>query len=222
MKAIFYKEWIKTRIYLSFAFIMTVGFAGYSMLRMYRVADLKGAQHLWEVMLTRDALFVDAMTYVPLIAGIALALVQYMPEMYHKCLKLTLHLPLPHFSTINGMLLFGTGALCACFAAEYLLMTACMHGLLARELAARVLLTALPWHLAGIAAYLLTAWICIEPTWKRRIANIAVSILLLRLYFLAPAPEAYNGFLPLLTVYTLATASLSWLSAVRFTEGKQD
>lgn len=95
MNAIFFKEWIKTRWYLLLACIVTLGFAGYSMLRINRVVELKGAAHVWEVMLSRDAVFVNLLEYVPLLVGILLALVQFIPEMYHKCLKLTLHLPYP-------------------------------------------------------------------------------------------------------------------------------
>lgn len=49
MNAIFYKEWIKTRWYLLLALVVTVGFAGYSMLRINRVVTLKGVEHVWEV-----------------------------------------------------------------------------------------------------------------------------------------------------------------------------
>ena len=64
MNAIFYKEWIKTRWYLLLALVVTVGFAGYSMLRINRVVTLKGVEHVWEVMLQRDAVFVD-FPYLP-------------------------------------------------------------------------------------------------------------------------------------------------------------
>ena len=209
MNAIFYKEWIKTRWYLLLALLVTLGFAGYSMLRINRVASMKGVEHVWEVMLSRDTVFVDLLEFIPLLVGILLALVQFVPEMHHKCLKLTLHLPYPQLRMINLMLLYG-------------LMTVYMQGVLAPELYSRILLTALPWYLAGIAAYLLISWICLEPTWKRRVLNLVISVLLLRIFFLAPAPEAYNAFLPWLAIYTLLTASLSWLSIARFKAGEQD
>ena len=176
MNAIFYKEWIKTRWYLLLALLVTLGFAGYSMLRINRVASM----------------------------------------------KVTLHLPYPQLRMINLMLLYGLVVLLICFAANYVLMTVYMQGVLAPELYSRILLTALPWYLAGIAAYLLISWICLEPTWKRRVLNLVISVLLLRIFFLAPAPEAYNAFLPWLAIYTLLTASLSWLSIARFKAGEQD
>ena len=179
MNAIFYKEWIKTRWYLLLALLVTLGFAGYSMLRINRVASMKGVEHVWEVMLARDTVFVDLLEFIPLLVGILLALVQFVPEMYHKCLKLTLHLPYPQLRMINLMLLYGLVVLLICFAANYLLMTVYMQGVLAPELYLRILLTALPWYLAGIAAYLLISWICLEPTWKRRVLNLVISVLLL-------------------------------------------
>ena len=173
-------------------------------------------------MLSRDTVFVDLLEFIPLLVGILLALVQFVPEMHHKCLKLTLHLPYPQLRMINLMLLYGLVVLLICFAANYLLMTVYMQGVLAPELYSRILLTVLPWYLAGIAAYLLISWICLEPAWKRRVLNLVISVLLLRIFFLAPAPEAYNAFLPWMAIYTLLTASLSWLSIARFKAGEQD
>lgn len=221
-KAIFYKEWLKTRFYLPAAAAVLMGFTVYSLLRIARVAELKGAAHVWEVMLSRDALFIDLMEFVPLAAGIVLACVQFMPEMHRKCLKLTLHLPLSHLRAVTLMLTFGTAALAAIFAACGLTIYSCLHSMLAPELCARILHSAAPWFLAGVAGYLLASWICLEPAWRRRAVNIVVAAPLLQLYFLAPAPCAYDGFLPVLTLYTLLLITLSWLSAARFREGRQD
>lgn len=222
MITIFYKEWIKTRWYLLLALVVTMGFAGYSILNLNRVAELKGMGHVWEVMIDRDAIFVDLLQYVPLIAGVVMALVQMVPEMHRKCLKLTLHLPYPQLQMISMMLLYGVLSLLACFALNYLLMFVYLQSVLAPELYSRILWSAAPWYLAGIAAYLLFCWICLEPTWKRRLVNLIVTLLLLRLFFMAPAPAAYKHFLPLLTIYTLLAICLSWLSVVRFKQGKQD
>ena len=173
MYAIFYKEWIKTRWYFLLAVVTTLGFTGYCMLRINRVIEMKGAAHVWEVMMQRDAIFIDMLQYIPLIAN-------------------------------------------------FLLMEVYLSGVLAHELKNHILLTALTWYLAGISGYLLIAWICLEPAWKRRIINLIITVLLLRIFFLSPTPEAYNKFLPYLLVYTLLTASFSWLSIVRFKAGKQD
>ena len=162
----------------------------------------------------RDAIFIDMLQYIPLIAGVLMAIVQFVPEMQRKCLKLTLHLPYPELKMTGNMLFSGLVLLLVCFASNFLLMEVYLSGVLAHELKNHILLTALTWYLAGISGYLLIAWICLEPAWKRRIINLIIAVLLLRIFFLSPTPEAYNKFLPYLLVYTLLTASFSWLSIV--------
>ena len=222
LKAIFFKEWIKTRWYLLLALLVTLGFSGYGMLRIDRVVTLKGVGHVWEVMLSRDTIFIDLLKYIPLLAGLLLAVVQFVPEMHRKCLKLTLHLPYSQQKMVVAMLFYGLVALLVCFGLNFLLMGVYLNGILAAELQRHILLTAVPWFVAGLAAYFLVAWVCLEPTWKRRVLNLLVSLLLLRIFFLSDTPEAYNSFVPLLVVFTLLTATLSWLSVCRFKIGKQD
>ncbi|MDE5945239.1 MAG: hypothetical protein K2G93_06625 [Rikenella sp.] len=221
-KAIYYKEWLKTRWYLGLSSLLLVVLTGYCLLNISRVIEFKGAVHLWEVMLERDAIFVDLLTYVPLLIGLLLGVFQYAPEMQQSRLKLTLHLPYPHYRTVAVMLSYGTVSLCVLYAVSLVLIGVGFRAVVAHELFARVLLTALPWYVAGLGAYFLTAWVCLEPTWKRRILDILVAAGVLRLYFLAPAPEAYNRFLPGLTLFTLALSLLSMLSVYRFKTGEQD
>lgn len=221
-KAIVYKEWIKTRRYLFAALLLTAGFAGYGLLRLYRAMELMGAGHIWEVMVTRNAVFIDPIKFVPLLAGLLLAVVQFVPEMQRKCLKLTLHLPVPALATLGAMLVFGLAALSVLFGIGVAIVGLGPLPVIARELAGNILCTALPWFLAGMAAYLLGAWVILEPTWRLRAVNILMSLLVLRLFFLGEVPHAYDGFLPLLALLTACTASLSWISVVRFMAGRQD
>ena len=53
-KAIFYKEWIKTRRYTLLALILSLIFVGYALLQLQRVIGFKGVGHLWEILLSRD------------------------------------------------------------------------------------------------------------------------------------------------------------------------
>jgi hypothetical protein len=222
MNIIYYKEWVKTRWYLLLILIVIIAFTAYALLNINRIIEIKGVDHVWEIMISKDMVFVDILQYVPFVMGALLAIAQYTPEMYHKCLKLTLHLPYSQWRMINSMLSFGLLALLICFAASYVIMFAFLNRIVAYELYSRVLLTAFPWFLAGFASYLLVSWICLEPTWKRRVLNILISVLVIRVYFFTPSANAYNSFLPLLTVYTLLLGSLSWISIARFKEGEQD
>ena len=222
LKPILSKERIKTRWYFLLAILVSIGFTGYSLLRVNRVIGLKGMEHLWQVMLERDVIFIDLQMYIPLIIGILLAIVQFVPEIQQSRLKLTLHLPYPHYRIIAVMLLYGILVLLVCFVFNFIFMSVYFIGILAGELVKHILMTALTWYIAGFTGYLLTAWICLEPTWKRRILNIVIAVCVLRVFFLSAVPEAYNSFLPVLIGYTSLTVLLSMLSVYRFKTGQQD
>jgi len=221
-KAIFYKEWIKTHRYFWLALIVSSVFVIYALLQLQRVIGFKGVEHLWEILLSRETVFIELLTYVPLAIGVLLALVQFVPEIQQKRLKLTLHLPYPQRSMIGLMLAAGLVQLGIIFVLNYLTLWAYLQSILAPELVARILLTSLPWYLCGITGYLFAAWICLEPTWKRKILNFFISCGIIRIFFLSNVPQAYDGFIWILLLFTGFTFILPWLSVTRFKAGKQD
>ena len=156
-KAIIYKEWIKIRWTYLLVLCVLAGFSIYSVLNLNRVIHLKGAVHIWDVILQRDALFINLLKYVPLIGGLLLALTQFVPEMQQKRLKLTLHLPYPHQQLISRMLLFGSALLILGFLGDLVYLNLSLNQVLAPEMTRHILSAAMPWFLAGIASYYLTA-----------------------------------------------------------------
>ena len=208
IKAIFYKEWIKMRWFCLVAALFLAGFTAYALLRVRRVITFKGAAHIWEVMLENE--------------GVLLALVQFIPEMTHKRLKLTLHLPFPQRKMILLMMGVGLAALAVLSAVQAFVLWCYFHTLLAPELVSRILLTSLPWYLAGLALYPLAAWVCLEPTWRRRVADILVAVGVCRLFFLSETPQAYDGMLPWLLALLLCVLFFPLLSVYRFKQGCQD
>ncbi|MDL2290010.1 hypothetical protein LJB95_01220 [Paludibacteraceae bacterium OttesenSCG-928-F17] len=221
-KIFFYKEWIKTRYYFVVAFIVTLCFCVYCILNISRIIELKGAVHIWEVMLQRDAIFIQQLRFIPLIIGILAGVMQFIPEMQQKRIKLTLHLPCSYYRSIGIMLLFGVCMLIVIFVCNFLFLSIALSQYFAVEMVRHILLTAFVWYLAGVLAYFFSAWICIEPTWKRRVLNTLIAVAVLRILFLSETPEAYNSFLPILVIYTVLASVLPFLSIVRFKTGKQD
>lgn len=222
IKAIFYKEWIKMRWFCLVAALFLAGFTAYALLRVQRVITFKGAAHIWEVMLEKEAVFIDILQYLPVLLGVLLALVQFIPEMTHKRLKLTLHLPFPQRKMILLMMSVGLAALAVLSAVQAFVLWCYFHTLLAPELVSRILLTSLPWYLAGLALYPLAAWVCLEPTWRRRVADILVAVGVCRLFFLSETPQAYDGMLPWLLALLLCVLFFPLLSVYRFKQGCQD
>lgn len=222
IKAIFYKEWIKMRWFCLVAALFLAGGTAYALLRVQRVITFKGAAHIWEVMLEKEVVFIDILQYLPVLLGILLALVQFVPEMTRKRLKLTLHLPFPQRKMILLMTGAGLAALMVLFVVQVSVLWCYFRALLAPELVSRILLTALPWYLAGLTLYPLTAWVCLEPTWRRRIADILVAAGVCRLFFLSETPQAYDGMLPWLVMLLSCVLFFPLLSVYRFKQGCQD
>ena len=189
-KAIFHKEWIKTKGYFYIMLLVSLCFTGYSLLRMNRVVSFKGADHIWALLLTRDTIFIETLKYLPLAIGATLAAAQFIPEMQQKRLKLTLHLPYPQQQMILFMLLAGVIQLLVIFLVQYIVLWIYLKQIIAAELVSRILLTASVWYIGGLALYLLTAWICLEPTWKIRIINLLLTAGIIRILFLQDTPEA--------------------------------
>lgn len=220
-KAIFLKEWIKTRRVFWGISAMSLCFVVYALLRVERVMEFKGAAHLWEILLMKDVVFIEALRYVPLGMGLLLGIAQFVPEVVQKRLKLTLHLPYPRQRMIVSMLLTGGVLLLGLFILHYVVLGLYLANSLAPELYGRILLTALPWYLAGLAAYLLTAWVCLEPVWWRRGVDALVAAGVLRIFFISETPEAYHFFLVALLVWMVGFTGFSLLSVDRFKRGEE-
>jgi len=221
IKAILYKEWIKTRYLFLLAAVILMAFTAYCQLRISNVISLRSAAHLWEILLTRDNIFYEPMRYVPLFSGILLALFQFVPEMQQKRLKLCLHLPLAQNKIIGSMLGFGVSLLVALFVVTCLIIFLYLNPILAPELISRIMLTMLPWFVAGIAGYAFVAFAVLEPTWKRRLLNILAGVAFIRIFYLSSYAEAYNQVIVWLLIITLALVGLSFLSVSRFKDGVQ-
>ena len=222
IKAIFYKEWIKMRALLPAALLVTLGFTAYAILRMERVVTFRGAAHLWQIMIDKETVFIELLQFIPAMVGVAVALVQFVPETVQRRLKLTLHLPFPRRGMVLAMEAAGLIPLAAIFALQAAILAIYMHTLLAPELTARALMTAMPWWLAGVTAYTLTAWICLEPTWRRRALWLLMAAGVVRMFYLSDVPRAYDGMLPWMAALWAFTVALPLLSVERFREGCQD
>ena len=222
INAIFYKEWIKTKWVAILSFLTLFGFSTFLIYNLYRMIGLKGAVHIWEVIIQRDALFITMINYIPLIIGVVFAITQFVPEMQRKQLKLTLHLPYNSTKMVAAMIGYGMVVLVVLFGLTLLSFTIFFSQVLAMELVRHIILSALIWFLAGIMSYLLTAWIVLEPTWRRRILYLVMSILLIRIFFMSGDGQAYYQFIGWMSLFIVLFTSFACMSVARFKEGKQD
>jgi len=221
-KAILYKEFLKSRWALLGIVVVFACYMGYMFLNVSKSAQINGLASIWTYIITKDSAIFEDFRFFPLVAGIVLAAVQFIPETSHKRLKLTLHLPYPQGRMVALMYGFGIVCLVAIFALAALSFGLFMKGLVARELVWKIVLTTITWFLCGIAGYIWASAICLEPTWKMRILLAILLAGVVGVCFLSPVAESYNRFLPILAVFILMGQSLVFHSVARFKEGLQD
>lgn len=220
-KAIIEKEWLKTRLAAAASMVLCLAMAAYAILKINRLVALKGADHLWMIMLLKDNTFIDAIQYTTVISAIIVGIAQMAPEMTQKRLKLTLHLPYPQMRMVGLMLSVGLAELIAIFALQCASIAVFYSTLIPASLVWRVVLTSLPWYLAGLIAYLFTSAVCLEGTWMRRVVLALLGVCAVMICYLQPAPEAYNGMLWMIVAFVFLLALLPLGSVLRFKEGRQ-
>jgi hypothetical protein len=220
-KSIIYKEWIKTRSAVIVMAAVFLGIGAYSFMKINEGIRLSGIVNVWENVIQKDSTMFPYFESLPLLAGILLAVTQYVPELQFKRLKLTLHLPLNENRIMLTMLLYGVSVVLLLLLVTLPLLLAGLSRIFPAEIVCSAFQQLTPWFLAGPAAYLITAWICLEPQWKQRILNVIPGIIALS-FFLMPARSGAYQPLDLYLVLLIAMAfSFAFHSTARFKEGVQ-
>lgn len=218
-KAIFYKEWIKLRWVLAILAGIFAAVVPYLVLSLHSKFRFGGKAQLWSVIAEKDVNMISQLQYLPLLAGLMLGLFQFIPEMNKKSFKLTLHLPHPEKLTVVKMMLFGFGSLTTIFVVTGGALLALLSLSLPSPVIGAWLMACIPWYLAGLTAYLLAAWVCIEPSWKQRAINALISGSLLAVFLRTSGSFGYQYFTPALIAVCLVAILFPFYSVFRFKEG---
>lgn len=221
LHAIFYKEWLKLRLFWCLALAVHVGLIVYLLLSIRSTLLASGVVETWATMIGRDMLMVNSFMYLPLVTGVCLALCQWLPEMQIKRIRLTLHLPVDYTLSIGAMLLCSIVCLCVLFLVDAAVLAIVEQMWLPRELVWRTFLTCLPWYFGGMLGYNVVSWCILEPQWKGRCLNFLIGAPLVALCFLSAQPACYTTMLPWLCLLLVATICLPFYSVYRFKLGKQ-
>lgn len=222
VKSIFYKEWIKTRVSLLLIVAVMAGCVVYAFINTGQYFRVSGAVQVWNSVITKDMpLLPAAMQWLPLLTALLLALTQFIPEMTDKRLKLTLHLPMREDRVIAAMLTYGAVTLVGVYVLTYAALIVGLAAKYPAEMIWGMFWSSLPWFLAGVCAYPLTAWICLEPIWKHKILNALAAVCLSSFFFIGAMSGGYAPFVPYLAVFTLICFTFPFFSAARFKQGAQ-
>jgi hypothetical protein len=222
IKALIYKEWIKTRWGIMGIAAIGLALEVYLFLRLGRSFRIAGSEHLWDVIVNREQFMFPDLKYFPILAGIVIGLLQFIPELTQKRLKLTLHLPMPENKITATMAAYGLGTLLLIFSLHLAVFFIGIGPKFPSEIIQSMWLTLLPWYTAGLVAYFACMFVCTEPTWWLRIVNALVSIAVCKLFFMSDLPASYSKILWMLPIPIVLFALFSFLSVYRFKIGKQD
>ena len=218
-KSLLYKEWIKLRLYWLLLFVVNLAFCGFLCLRLRHVFRLNEAVAVWSNWIFKGFLFYRLDEYVPLLLGVVLGCLQFFPETLSKRLRLVLHLPLGENRAAAIHLAAGLLLLTVVYLPGLALIAGSAAFYFPPDFQSNLLLTYTPWLLGGFAAYLLTAFTVLEPTWRLRVVYLLYGAALLRLYFME---DFYNSYLRLMVSLAVGTALLfvvPLLSTYRFGKG---
>lgn len=219
--SIIYKEWIKTRSAVIVIAAVFLGIGIYSFMKISESIRLSGIVNVWENIIQKDSPMFPHFEYLPFLAGVLLAITQYVPELQFKRLKLTLHLPLNENRILLTMLLYGVSVILLLSLVTLPLLLIGLSRNFPAEIVCSAFRQLTPWFLAGLTAYLLTSWICLEPQWKQRILNVIPAIIAISLFLLRAKSGGHQPFIPYLILLVAVAFSFAFYSTGRFKEGVQ-
>lgn len=220
-KALSYKEWIKTRKFVFVALVLSVVIIAYSYIDITYAIRIDGAVNVWYDCIFQGSSVSGIMMYFMPLSGIAMALVQFVPEMTNKRFKLTLHLPVGETNLVSCMLLYGYGVLSAIYVACMIFLSLVFTPILPVEVLCMMDMQLLPWALAGLAGYGFVVTVCVEPVWKQRICDALISLGLLSIFFISFYPGAYAEFGLEMFLIVASSFVFPFYSCMRFKQGVQ-
>lgn len=222
-KALFYKEWLKTRRVAILTLVVLTAMAIFTCLKVHSLVETRGVEQLWLMMILKDVSMLDSLAYLPLLGAVAIAAAQMAPEMAHKRLKLTLHLPCPITKLVGTMLGSGLIQLIVIFAIQLAIIAVYYAHLLPAELVWRSILTLMPWYAAALAGYLFVAAVALEGTWFMRALTALLGVACVSVFFYkSNVMDAYSNMISITLIIIAIPAALAFGAVGRFKEGLQD
>ncbi|MEH0021020.1 MAG: hypothetical protein V6Z89_15300 [Desulfobacter sp.] len=196
--AIFRKEYYKIRWPWLILLLFNLGLMGYIAIATRRLFILDHPEVVWYRVLHLGQIHCEAMMYAPLLSGILIACFQFLPEMWGERFRLSLHLPVSPGYVALSHLFVGLTAYTILACLDLALLSAVTARFFSREGVMVTLVTALPWTLAGAAAYLGGALTLLEPNYRLRAVNLMLAAGVAGLYLNNGMPGSYGPSIALL------------------------
>jgi len=215
--ALLYKEWLKLRTTFVGLVLLSMLVLAYIALNLAYYNEFMTPKGFWGNVIFLGFRFFVEIKYIPLIAGVVLALVQFVPEMNLSRLKLTLHLPVEENKLLFQMMSIGFILLVSLYVMITLIMWIIVGIYFPSEIINFVLNPLLLWLLGGLSSYFLISAVILEPVWSRRLVMLPFALGFINFFFTSEDPT--TGLLIFLILAAVFTALLIPFSGYHFKRG---
>jgi hypothetical protein len=219
IRALLGKEWIKARWPFLLAVAVSAVTLGNLWLTVRESFEFNDANALWNSVVHRKLIFYSGIRWNALVAGILLALAQFVPEVRKRRLRLLFHLPVDNHRALMVMMAAGLLGTLLVTGLNLLGLIGVVGAYYPADVTLSAVLTALPWFVAGLLAYSGTALVVLEPAWWRRVAFAALSFALASICYLGATYEAFAPSIGRLALLAALLPATVFLPAFRFKRG---
>lgn len=222
IKAIFYKEWLKTKRVVLLLALIAVLLVVYTFIQSNYFLRTNDIVQAWALVIQKDAAIIPNVMkwFVPL-SAIVLSAAQFSAEVIDKRLKLTLHLPKSESSIISTILLYGLVVLTLLYVIPFVVITVGLSNHYPSEIISNLWSQIVPFLLSGYAAYFLVGWVIVEPIWRQRVCNALISLATLSVFSLEGGSQANNYNYPFMLIIVVIAFVGVFYSTSRFKDGAQ-
>lgn len=168
---------------------------------------IHGAVKYWNNIIAYQIFFFQLLKYIPVIGGLVIAILQFLPESLNKRYRLSFHLPINEQKLLLYMLFIGGAAIVLID-----LLTiggyACISSIFfPAEIVKISMASMVPWFLAGLITYLGTATVVTEPNWVQRVVFGITTYFCINLLLQEGGFAQYNHilgyYIAILLLYTI-------------------
>ncbi|MCG8339625.1 MAG: hypothetical protein MJE63_34380 [Proteobacteria bacterium] len=216
LKSVFFKEYLKIRWLFFTLAALNLVLMIYIFIDTRQLFIMDHAEMVWYRVLHLGQIHYDDLKYAPIATGIVLAFIQYLPEMMGERLRLSLHLPVSPHRLIMVHVLVGLAAIGLIIALDLVALALLTYRFFPVEVVWISFLTALPWCMAGVAAYLGLTFGLLEPGFLPKLFNIAIAAGLANLFLYPAEPGGYVYILLALFLLVLFMIPAVLLPAYRY------
>ena len=216
LKAIFFKEYLKIRGPWLTLIALNGLLMAFIAVGTRRLFAMDHAEIVWYRVLHLGQIHYGHLKYAPVLTGLLLACIQYLPEMTGERLRLSLHLPVSPHKLILAHVVVGLTAVGLIFGFDLFALAMITARYFPAEAVRTAILTVIPWVMAGTAAYLGVTLGLLEPGYRMKLFNLAATAGVIGLFLRTAEPGGYFHLLFYLALPVLLMIPAVLLPAYRF------